>query len=476
MSDYAIEYFFRPRSIALVGASPDLTKPGGRCLNALLKREYPGQVFPVNKQYRELRGLPCYRTLAEVPEGVDMVIVSVPAPGVIDVLEEAGRKKARVAVIFTSGFAETGPEGQRLQEALKEKAKGLGIRLLGPNCVGIVNLPLSVMASFANIVDIEPVYPMTLGFITQSGAFGAMIYAQAVEEGVGFSSFVSVGNEADTEFADFLAYMVHHHPETEIIGGYMEGAKDGRKLRQAAYDALKKGKPILMMKLGKTRAGARAASSHTGSIAGEDAVYDAFFRQVGIIRLESLRELTSFVTVHRAHRFPEGTRVAVLSVSGGAGVLMADKFEEWGLEVPPMKEETRKKIARYLPPFGSAVNPVDMTSALGSDPRMLGKCLEALVHDSNFHMIAVNTALTDFTATTIADDIIEVYKATTKPIVVTVHVFHATEKTTEAMNRMKEAGIPVLKDHLSAVRAMRNLAWYTEKRRRFLSSGHSRPF
>lgn len=472
MIDDAMSYFFQPRSIALVGASPDLTKPGGRCLNALLKRGYPGKIFPVNKQYRELRGLSCYRNLSEVAEKIDMVIISVPAEGVINTLEEAGKKGAPVAVIFTSGFAEIGPEGRRLQDELKEKARTLKIRLLGPNCVGLVNLPLSVMASFANIVDIEPVHPMTLGFITQSGAFGAMIYAQAVEEGVGFSSFVSVGNEADTEFSDFLSYMVHHHPATEIIGGYMEGAKDGRKLRQAALDALKKGKPILMMKLGKTKAGARAAASHTGSIAGEDAIYDAFFRQVGIIRIESLKELTSFVTIHRARRLPRGRRVAVLSVSGGAGVLMADKLEEWGMEVPAMADKTRQKISRYLPPFGSAVNPVDMTSVLGSDPHMLGKCLKVLVEDDNFDLIAVNTALTDFTASVIAADIMDIYGKTEKPIVVTVHVFHHTEKTSEAINQMKTMGIPVLGDHLHAVRAIKNLAWYAEKRRQFIL-GHS---
>ncbi|MCX7981477.1 MAG: CoA-binding protein [Syntrophales bacterium] len=470
MSDSDLSYFFQPRSIALVGASSDLTKPGGRCLNALLKRGFPGKIFPVNKQYGELRGLTCYASLIEVPGDVDMVIISVPAQGVLSVLDEAGRKGVKVAVIFTSGFAEIGPEGRKLQEELREKAKILNIRLLGPNCVGIVNLPLSVMASFANIVDIEPVHPMTLGFITQSGAFGAMIYSQAVEEGVGFSSFVSVGNEADTEFADFLEYMVRYHRETEIIGGYLEGAKDGRKLRYAALQALERGKPILMIKLGKTKAGARAAYSHTGSIAGEDAIYDAFFRQVGIIRIESLKELTSFVEVHRARRLPRGRRVAVLSVSGGAGVFMADKLEEWGLEVPEMEEKTRRQIARFLPPFGSAANPVDMTSVLGSDPHMLGKCLRALVMDHSFDMIAVNTALTDFSASVISRDIIDVYTATEKLIVVTVHVFHPTDQTKEAISKMKEMGIPVLDDHLHAVRAMKNLAWYAEKRRRFTAT------
>lgn len=470
-----LDYFFNPRSIALVGASSDPAKPGGRCLNALIKRHYPGMIYPINKRHRELLGLTCYPTLSDVPGEVDMVIISVPAHTTIPVLREAAEKKARVAVIFTSGFSETGPEGRQLQKELKETAQRLGIRLLGPNCVGIVDLPMSVMASFANIVDLEPVYPMNLGFITQSGAFGAMIYAQAVEEGVGFSSFVSVGNEADTEFADFLAYMVHRRSDTEIIGGYLEGEKDGTKLRRAAIDALKLGKPILIMKVGRTGAGARAAASHTGSMAGEDRIYDSFFRQVGIIRIESLRELTSFVIIHRAHRLPKGKRVAVLSVSGGAGVMMADKLEEYGLDVPSLSDATRHGLMEHLPPFGSAANPVDMTSALGADPTILGKCLRILAHDGELDLIVVNTALTDATAATISRDIIDVYHSIPKPMVVTSHVFHPTKKTTRALETMKEADIPVLKDHLDAVRAIRNLVWYTEKRRCFLTSLGSGP-
>lgn len=466
----ALDYFFQPRSIALVGASGDPAKPGGRCLTALVRRRYPGNLYPINNRHRELLGLPCYPSLKDIPTEIDMVIVSVPAHQTLDVLREAAEKQARVAVIFTSGFSEVGSEGQRLQEELKKTAKELGIRLLGPNCVGIVDIPKSVMASFANIVDLEPVYPLTLGFITQSGAFGAMIYAQAVEEGVGFSSFVSVGNEADTEFADFLAYMVHRRADTEIIGGYLEGEKNGSKLRRAAMDALQRGKPILIMKVGRTRAGARAAASHTGSLAGEDRIYDSFFRQVGIIRIESLRELTSFVIIHRAHRLPQGKRVAVLSVSGGAGVMMADKLEEYGLDVPAVKDLTKQQLMSHLPPFGSANNPVDMTSALGADPEIMGRCLGILAEDPDFDIIVANAALTDATANIIARDIIDVYERVTKPIIVTSHVFHPTEKTDHAIAQMKEAGIPVLNDHLDAVRALSHLVWYTEKRRRYLTA------
>ncbi len=469
-----MEFFFNPSSIALIGASEDLRKPSGRSLNALLKRGYTGKLYPINPRYGEIRGLPCYPSLSAVPGNVDMVIVSIPARSVLKILQECIIKKVKAVVVFTSGFSEVGPEGKVLQEKMTELVVNSNIRVLGPNCVGLVNLPNAVMASFANIVDLEPVYPMSLGFVTQSGAFGAMIFAQAVEVDVGFSSFVSVGNEADTEFADFLSYLLTN-PDTKVIGGYLEGAKNGKKFRRAAEEALNLKKPIVMIKVGRTGAGARAAASHTGSLAGDDQIYDAFFNQMGIIRIESLGELTSFVIVHRSGRMPEGDHVAVLSVSGGAGVLMADKFESVGLKVPEITGETRRKLEEYLPPFGSAKNPVDMTSALNSDTAMMGRCLRALLADDNIHMVAANTSLMDHSALQMAKDLIEVYQSTTKPVVLTVHVFHPTEVTRKAIKMMQEAGMPVLEDHLSAVQAMKNLAWYAGKVRQAEDASIDRP-
>ncbi len=183
---------------------------------------------------------------------MEMVIISVPAQSVLAALQQCVVKKVKAVVLFTSGFSEVGPEGKALQEQVAQLSQKNNLRILGPNCVGLVNLSNSVMASFANIVDLKPVYPMSLGFVTQSGAFGTLIFAQAVQAGVGFSSFVSVGNEADTEFSDFLSYLLTT-PETKVIGGYLEGAKNGTKFRKAAQNALKLKKPILIMKVGRTK-------------------------------------------------------------------------------------------------------------------------------------------------------------------------------------------------------------------------------
>lgn len=460
-----MEYFFNPRTIAIVGASSDFRKPGGRSLNALQKRGFTGKIYPINPNSRELLGIPCYPKLADVPDEIDMAIVSTPAHTVFEKLEQCIEKKVKAVVVFTSGFAEVGPEGAALQQRMTELARKNDLRILGPNCVGIVNLSKSVMACFANIVDLQPVYPMTFGFVTQSGAFGTMIFSQAVQAGVGFNSFVSVGNEADTEFSDYLAYMLTD-PETKLVGGYLEGAKDGAKLRRAAETALELKKPVMIMKVGRTGAGARAASSHTGSLAGDDQVYGAFFKQMGIIRLETLSELTSFVIVHRSGRIPKGNNIGILSISGGAGVLMADRSEVLGLGVPEFKGETRRKLESYLPPFGSAKNPVDLTAAAVSEPEMLGKCLRALVADDNIHMIALAMGFMPHMAPVLAKDIIEIYNSTTKPIVLTTYVLNPSEAVVRAIETIKNAGVPVLTDHLHAIQALKNLSWYAGKLRK----------
>ena len=455
-------FFFNPASIAVIGASANPAKPGGRPLLALSKRGYAGRIYPVNPRHREIAGLQCYPAVTDIPGEVDMAIIAVPAAMVPEAVARCGEKGVKAAVVFTSGFAEVGPQGAALQREMLDRAREKGIRILGPNCLGLVNLGKAVMASFAGIVDVEPVTPRTLGFVTQSGVFGATIYLQATEKGVGFSSFVSVGNEADLEFADFVSYLLDDD-ETGVIGGYLEGARDGAKLRAAAERALRLSKPLLIMKVGRTRAGSRAASSHTGSLAGDDQVYDAFFRQMGIIRIESLNELTSFVTVFRSGRRPAGKNVAVLSGSGGAGVVIADKCESLGLNVPELQGKTRRLLEEYLPAFASPRNPVDLTAQAETDPRLAGKCLAALAADDNIHTVIVNVFLTDDAAPAVTRDIIDFYRSTDKVVVMVSWVAYGSKVVPSYLALIREAGIPVLPDGLEAARAVAALTWYQEK-------------
>jgi acetyltransferase len=457
-----LEFFYNPRSIAIIGASPHRMKPGGRPLVGLRSSSYAGAVFPVNPAYEEIEGERCYPSVLDIPHEVDMAIVSVPATVALESLRQCAEKGVKAAVIFSAGFAEMGGEGEALQQQLTDLARESGMRLLGPNCLGLMNLSNSVLASFAYIMDLEPVTPATLAFVTQSGAFGAMIYADATAAGVGFSSFTSVGNEADCEFSDFVDYLLDD-PHTQVIGGYLEGAKDGQKLRRVAEKALRLQKPMLILKVGRSRSGARAASSHTGSLAGDDQVYDAFFRQMGIIRIEALSDLTAFSILHRSDRRITGRRVAILGGSGGHGVLLTDQCEGFGLSVPEITGETREQLEKILPAFGSARNPIDLTAQAGRSPDMPMRCLRALVADENIDVILMQAFFHDDRGLPMARELVEIYRSTPKPIVLMTSARNRSKPEQQCFDLIAEAGIPTLPDGRQAARAVAQLAWYHEK-------------
>jgi len=465
-----IEYFYNPRSIAIIGASDKPRKPGGRPPPALRDRGYAGRVFPINPSYREIAGFECYPTILDVPGDVDMAIISIPAASVPDVLEECATKGVKAAVIFSAGFAEVGAEGQALQQQLTDLARRNDMRILGPNCLGLMNMASSVMASFAYVMDMEPVSPMTMGFVSQSGAYGAMMFDEATRAGVGFSSFTSVGNEADAEFSEFLGYLLED-PNTRLLGGYLEGAKNGDRFRRVAERALEHQKPLLIMKVGQTGAGARAASSHTGSLAGDDQIYDAFFRQMGIVRIEDLADLTAFALLHRSGRSYQGKRVAILSGSGGRGVMLADKCEKLGLSVPEITGPTRARMEEILPPFGSARNPIDLTAQAVADRRIPARCLRALVEDDSIDIVLTQPFFYHGDGMESAREFVEIYESTSKPIVLLSHRLPRSDESDAPIELVKQAGLPMLPDASQMVRAMTNLAWYQQKARRVREAG-----
>jgi len=468
-----MEFFYNPRSIAIVGASSNAEKPGGRPLRALQNRGYAGEIFPVNPGYREIAGLECFPTVLDIPDDVDMAIISVPAKGVLEIVGQCAQKGVKAVVIFSAGFSEVGAEGELLQQKLTEIARQSHMRLLGPNSLGLINSANSVTASFAHVAELIPVSPRTLGFVTQSGAFGAMIYFEATQLGVGFSSFTSVGNEADTEFADFVGHLLDD-PETSVIGGYLEGARNGDKLRRAAEKALRLQKPILIMKVGRTGAGARAASSHTGSLAGDDQIYDAFFRQMGIVRFEALSELTSFTILHRSGRICRGNRVGIISGSGGHGVTVADKCESLGLSVPEITGATRERLLEYLPAFGSPRNPVDLTAQAGTNTRMLTSCIRALADDDDIDIVLAHAFFQDDDGIERASEMVEIYESTSKPIVIMTHTHHTSEVSAKCVEMLQDARIPILSDGLQAAQAIAKLAWYHNRVRR-ITAGQAEP-
>jgi len=461
-----IGYFFNPRSIAIVGASDDKRKPGGRPLAALIERGYSGKVFPINPRYGELAGRRCYPTVLDVPDDIDMAIVSVPAVAVLEVLEQCARKGVRAAVVFSAGFGEVGAEGKAEQEKIRKLSRESGMRVLGPNCFGIMNVRNAVMATFASELEMKSASQRTLSLVAQSGAFGARMFEGATKAGVGCTSFTSVGNEADTEFSDFVDYLLDD-PDTKIIGGYLEGAKDGAKLRRVAEKALRVQKPLLITKVGRTRAGSRAAASHTGSLAGADEIYDAFFRQMGIVRIEHPDEMTAFAILHRDGRDYSGGRVAILSGSGGHGVMLADKCESVGLSVPEIGGHTRAKLERSLPAIGSGKNPIDLTAAANGKPEMPSGCLRALAEDEDNIDVILTMAFFQWEhSKELAQEFIDIYRSTTKPIVVMAHDRPDSEEAAECFALVQSAGIPILYDQFQAAEAIAKLSWYQRKAKR----------
>ncbi len=459
-----MEFFFNPKSIAIIGASADMAKLGGRPIAALLKKKYTGAVYPVNPRYQEVAGLPCYPSVLAIAGKVDLAIVSVPIEGTMEALRQCADKGVRAAIVFTAGFAETGPEGSALQQEIARIAQQSGMRILGPNCLGLVYFRNAVMASFSDTMEMEVESPGALGFVTQSGAYGELTFMQSVRDGVGFSTFISVGNEADLQFSDFIAYLAQDEG-TELMGVYLEGAKDGTRFRRAAEAALRAGKPLLIKKVGRTGAGTTAAASHTGSLAGNDRIYDAFFRQMGIIRINELRDLTNFALAHRSGRIPKGRNAAILTDSGGPGVEMADCCEEFGLAVPELTGSTRERIQACLPFYGSARNPVDMTAAVMTDQKLFGECLRAIFADENIDLVFAPGFFMAYTDPRLIDDILNIYRSSSKPLVFFPVWADSSPFAQETIARVRREGIPIIPEATDAARAMAALVRYGEKRR-----------
>lgn len=400
--------FFAPRAIAVIGASQDPEKIGGRPLRYLNGSGYAGAVHGVNPKYDEVMGRPCWPNAAAIPDPVDVALIGLPAqhvPGAIDDCAAAG---IRFAIVFSSGFAETGPEGRRRQEDLVSRAAAGGVRVLGPNTLGAASSSNGMMASFATLFDRHPkLLPGRVGFISQSGALGVFIYALAQDQGLGFSRFVSIGNEADVDVADFLAYLAEDD-ETVAVGGYLESIKDGGRFLAAAERVAAAGKPMSFLKVGRSEAGRRAAESHTGSLAGTDAIYDAALRQAGIVRAESPQGLVDFLDYHgRGATAPQPGGVGVLTISGGAGVWTADRLADFGVDLAELSPETTAKLADVLPAFASPQNPVDATGQILNQPELFAACLDALLDDRGVTTLVVLLGLQERNGTDLAAQIVE---------------------------------------------------------------------
>lgn len=382
-----LDSFFSPRSIAVVGASAAPEKIGAAPLRYLLDHGYAGAVYPVNPGRAEILGLRVYPRLQAIGQPIDLAIFAIPAAQADAALDDALAAGVRNIVMFSAGFAETGEQGAQAQQRFIDKAREAGIRVLGPNCLGFMNAALGVYATFSPAVSTGIAPSGSVGIASQSGAFGAYAYGMARERKVGLSTWVTTGNESDIEVADCIAWMARD-PATQVIMAYMEGCKDGAKLKHALGLARSAGKPVVMVKVGRTELGAMAAASHTAALAGDDAAFDALFRQYGVWRARTIDEFFDIAHCLAVSGLPANASVGLLTVSGGVGVLMADEAADAGLDIAPLAQFAQDRILARVP-FAATRNPVDVTGQVTSDPGLLALAAGAMLGEGGYGSLLI---------------------------------------------------------------------------------------
>ena len=387
-SDASLSRLFNPGSIAVVGASATPGKIGAMPVSLLRQHGYDGRILPINPRADVIQGLPAAPDLAALDGDVDLVILAVPAAHAAQALERARPGQVGGAVVFTSGFSETGASGVRMQEQLCAIARERGIRLLGPNCLGFMNVRRNVYATFSPAPANGAVAAGGIGMVSQSGAFGAYAYCMARDRGLGLSHWISTGNEADIDVADCIEWLARD-ADTRVIMAYMEGCRDGAKLRRALAAARDAGKPVVVTKIGRTQAGAQAAASHTAALAGDDAVYDALFRQYGALRARTIEEFFNLgYALDTWKQRPQGKRLGIFTISGGVGALMADDAEDAGLSLPEPDALAQARLLERVP-FAGPRNPIDVTGQVVSEPGLLLATADDMLADGRYDALAV---------------------------------------------------------------------------------------
>lgn len=366
-----------PEAVAVVGASTDETKRGYQAIKTLQTKGYDGEIYPVNPSAEKIRGLGVYESVSTIPAQVDLALIVTPAQIVPEVLEDCGEKDIAGAVVIAVGFSEAGPDGERLEDEIVKIANDNDIRLIGPNTSGMINVHEGL-----NLVGADTVPKGKLALLCQSGNMAISLFTEAAtREGVGFSHYVGVGNEADLQFHEYLSYL-NSDSKTDAIICYIEGLSDGRSfLREARRVA--PNTPILTLKSGRSDVGKRSASSHTGSLAGDSEVADAVFKQAGIINVKRSDELLSVANALSSLPRASGDNVAVLADGGGHATLAADALSERGLSIPELHSNTQETLQNILPNAASVVNPVDVAGGTDDDPSVFVGCVEALLNDPN---------------------------------------------------------------------------------------------
>lgn len=463
-----LDALFAPRGVAILGASSDPTKIGGRPLRFIKESGFTGGIYPINPKSDEVQGVKAYASIEDVDGVVDLAVIALPSQHVLSSVEACGRQGVKVVTIFSAGFAEMGAEGAALQDQVLEVAGRHGMRVLGPNCIGSMNGATGAVGTFAASVGVpfavEPLAKVAL--VSQSGAIASEWVVNGKQTGLDFDPWLSTGNEADVQLADVLAHL-STDDSVGIIAAYLEGCRDGQRLRDALAVAQENGKPVVVLKVGRSEVGATAAASHTASLVGSDQVFDALFEQYGVIRVDSMAELFDVCYALSVGALPQGDRLGILTGSGGIGIIAADEAEERGLQVPTPSQQLQDQLKTLWPPAGVG-NPIDLTAQLMNDEMLLPSFVDACLDDGAFDSIAMGLTYMGLLEPW-TDLVVRALKLAREahpdaPI-------YATMLSTPAVKRaVEELGIPVFDDITRAVRILARVTDYANRRRRFEQS------
>jgi len=447
-----LQRLFSPRSIAIIGASAELGTISGQPLKFLVQRGYPGRLYPVNPKYPEILGRTCYPSVDALPEVPDVALITVNARLAVRMLEACGRRGVPFVIMFSSGYSEVGAEGAAMQAELVEISRRYDIGLIGPNCQGLISVPAKAYAGFGSafIYDYEP-GPVSM--VSQSGGFGfSVVSLAAMEGGVRFRHVVTTGNEVGISTLDFMRFMVDD-PEARMIAAYTEGMRDAYRLREIGEAALAARKPIVIWKVGNSTEGQRAAASHTANLGGAMALYQAAFRQTGILQVEDIQDIVDYYHAFQCGKPPRGNRVAIITISGGAGILMTDEAIARGLAVEPLSEHTVAQLRPLVPHFAALGNPIDLTAAIFDDTDLCRKALNLIIDDPRVDAVVMaNAGLQGEIATKVAREIVNVARRSDKPIMLGWSA--RREVAGEAYALLDEARVPHYRSPMRCVRAL----------------------
>jgi acyl-CoA synthetase (NDP forming) len=464
--------FLNPRGVAIVGASNDLTRIGGQPIRLLTEYGYKGKVYPVNPKYAEIKDLPCYPDLASVPQPCDVALVALSAQHVPGVIEQCGKAGIPYALVLSAGFGEVGAEGKALREKLLAAVKSSGVRMVGPNCLGLMNLKDDVRIGFGGTLQLRTLRPGNIAMVTQSGGFGFGVVAIACHYGLGFNYVISTGNEDDLTTMDWIAHLLER-PEVDIVTAFMEGTTDGRRMRELGDRALELGKPILMWKVGNTDAGRQAATSHTARLTAGYEMFRTAFRTGGFIEIRDVDDLVDICKAFRMKKLPRGNRVAILTLSGGAGVLLADRCVEEGLELPKLTAGTRETLRQTLVAFASAENPIDATANGYNDNfASYSRAIRHVLADANIDC-AIARSPRGSSAKPWAEGLLEVLRDIDKPLILNWPT--SPDDNADVLAYLEANGVPCIVPPGRSAHAMAALDQFARKRRRYLERRQRKP-